>query len=117
MEVKIKLGKHCFTEAYNCDHKLLNDEEFLKEQIIAAINKTELTLLNISSHKFSPQGITIVALLSESHISIHTWPEKEYAALDIFTCGETTYPNKACDFLIRELESKKQNTTILKRGI
>lgn len=89
MEKNDLLGKHCFTEVYGCDNKLLDDEEFLKNQIIEAINKTKLTLLNISSHKFSPQGVTIVALLSESHISIHTWPEKGSAALDVFTCGES----------------------------
>jgi S-adenosylmethionine decarboxylase len=114
LEVKIKLGKHCFTEAYGCDHKLLNDEEFLKEQIIAAINKTELTLLEISSHKFSPQGITIVALLSESHISIHTWPENGSAALDVFTCGETN-PEIAMLHMILALGSKNHNTKCIER--
>ena len=66
------LGKHCFTEVYGCPFELLDNEEFLKQQIIESLNKTSLTLLDISSHKFNPQGVTIVALLSESHISIHT---------------------------------------------
>jgi len=55
--------------------------------------------------------------LSESHISIHTWPEKEYAAVDIFTCGDHTNPDKACDFMIDALKSKKPTMTIIKRGI
>ena len=67
------LGKHCFTEVYECPREILDDEDYLKEHIIQSLNKTSLTLLDISSHKFEPQGVTIVALLSESHISIHTW--------------------------------------------
>ena len=70
------LGKHCFTEVYECPRELLDDENYLKENIIQSLNKTSLTLLDISSHKFEPQGVTIVALLSESHISIHTWPSE-----------------------------------------
>lgn len=108
------LGKHCFTEAYNCDRELLDDEEFLKTQIIEAINKTKLTLLEISSHKFSPQGVTIVALLSESHISIHTWPENGSAALDVFTCGDTN-PSIAMLHMIMALKSNTYNTKCIER--
>lgn len=112
--MKHTLGKHCFTEAYNCDRELLDNEEFLKEQIIEAINKTKLTLLEISSYKFSPQGVTIVALLSESHISIHTWPENGSAALDVFTCGETN-PEIAMLHMILALKSTNHNTKCIER--
>ncbi len=112
--MKYTLGKHCFTEAYNCDRGLLDNEEFLKEQIIEAINKTKLTLLEISSYKFSPQGVTIVALLSESHISIHTWPENGSAALDVFTCGETN-PEVAMLHMILALKSTSHNTKCIER--
>ncbi|NDB57872.1 adenosylmethionine decarboxylase [bacterium] len=114
LDAKMVLGKHCFTEVYECDHKLLDDEEFLKEQIIASINKTELTLVGIYSHKFNPQGVTVVALLSESHISIHTWPENGSAALDVFTCGETN-PEIAMLHMILALRSKTYNTKCIER--
>ena len=114
MEQKFVLGKHCFTEAYDCCKELLDDEEFLKEQIIEALNKTSLTLLNISSHKFEPQGVTIVALLSESHISIHTWPENGSAALDVFTCGDTN-PEIAMLHMILALKSRRHSTKCIER--
>jgi S-adenosylmethionine decarboxylase len=84
-----KLGKHCVAELYGCNHTILDDEKVLKELIRESIDIAEATLLEISSHKFTPQGVTIVALLSESHISIHTWPEDGSVALDVFTCGNS----------------------------
>ena len=108
------LGKHCFTEAYGCPFKLLNDEQYLKEQIVQSLNKTSLTLLDISSYKFEPQGVTIVALLSESHISIHTWPERGSAALDVFTCGESN-PELAMEHMLMALEAKDYNTNCIRR--
>ena len=108
------LGKHCFTEAYGCPFELLNDDQYLKDQIIQSLNKTSLTLLDISSYKFEPQGVTIVALLSESHISIHTWPEKASAALDVFTCGDTN-PEIAMMHMIEALKARDYNLKCIKR--
>ena len=79
-----------------------------------AINKTKLTLLDISAHKFQPQGVTIVALLSESHISIHTWPENGSAALDVFTCGDTN-PEIAMQDMVEELKAQDHRTHCLER--
>ena len=108
------LGKHCFTEVYGCPFELLDNEEFLKQQIIESLNKTSLTLLDISSHKFNPQGVTIVALLSESHISIHTWPEEGSAALDVFTCGDTN-PEVAMMYMIEALQATDYNLKCIRR--
>ena len=109
-----KLGKHCFCELYKCSPTILNDEERLISIIKEAINKAGATLLNIASHKFSPQGVTIVALLSESHISIHTWPEDESAAIDVFTCGDAK-PELAIWHMILELKALRHNTRCLER--
>jgi S-adenosylmethionine decarboxylase len=108
------LGKHCFTEVYGCPFELLDNEEFLKQQIIESLNKTSLTLLDISSHKFNPQGVTIVALLSESHISIHTWPEDGSAALDVFTCGDTN-PEVSMMYMIEALQATDYNLKCIRR--
>jgi len=108
------LGKHCFTEVYECPSELLDDEDYLKEHIIQSLNKTSLTLLEISSYKFEPQGVTIVALLSESHISIHTWPERGSAALDVFTCGDTN-PEVAMMHMIEALKARDYNLKCIKR--
>ena len=59
------------------------------------------------THQFQPQGVTGLALLAESHISIHTWPESGYAAVDVFTCGDHTMPEQACAILCSELQAKR----------
>jgi S-adenosylmethionine decarboxylase len=81
------------------------------------VEHANATLLDEVKYEFTPQGVTAVCLLSESHISIHTWPEKHYAAVDIFTCGDHTMPDKACQFMVDALESKQPKMTVLKRGI
>jgi len=97
------VGKHCILELYDCDHIKLNDEAFLRTTITVAAKRAGATLLNLITHRFEPQGVTGLALLAESHISIHTWPENGYAAIDVFTCGNHSMPEKACEFLRQEL--------------
>ena len=97
------VGKHCILELYDCDPTKLNDETFLRHTITTAAQRAGATLLNLITHRFEPQGVTGLALLAESHISIHTWPENGYAAVDVFTCGDHTMPEKACEVLCKEL--------------
>jgi S-adenosylmethionine decarboxylase proenzyme len=65
----------------------LNDEKYLRQATLNIIKETKMTLLGIQSHKLEPQGVSVVALLAESHLSIHTWPEHGSALIDVFTCG------------------------------
>lgn len=97
------VGKHCILELYECDAAKLDDEAFLRNAITTAAKRAGATLLNLITHHFDPQGVTGLALLAESHISIHTWPESGYAAVDVFTCGDHTMPEKACATLAEEL--------------
>ena len=99
------VGKHCILELYDCDPSKLDDETFLRHTITTAAQRAGATLLNLITHRFEPQGVTGLALLAESHISIHTWPENGYAAVDVFTCGDHTMPEKACEVLCQELEA------------
>ena len=85
--LKQKLGVHLVAELYLDDPGVLNDEEKIKESLIDAAIAGNMTVINASSHKFSPHGVTALILLAESHISIHTWPEYGYAAVDVFACG------------------------------
>jgi len=102
-QVSDTVGKHCILELYGCDGTKLDDELFLRATITAAAKRAGATLLNLITHRFEPQGVTGLALLAESHISIHTWPESGYAAVDVFTCGDHTMPEKACAVLVDEL--------------
>ncbi len=97
------VGKHCILELYDCDSRKLDDEAFLRDAITTAAKRAGATLLNLITHRFEPQGVTGLALLAESHISIHTWPESGYAAVDVFTCGDHTMPERACQVLGDEL--------------
>ena len=108
-------GSHCILELYECDMNKLNDEAFIRTTINLAAKVSGATLLNLITHRFSPQGVTALALLAESHISIHTWPEKKYAAIDVFTCGDQAMPEKACDILIKEFNSQKFDLKRLRR--
>ena len=99
------VGKHCILELYHCRADRLDDEAFLRSSITQAVHEAGATLLQLISHRFSPQGVTALALLAESHLSIHTWPESGYAAVDVFTCGDHTMPERACIVLSEELDA------------
>ena len=109
------VGTHCLLELYDCPAQLLNDRSFIKEALREAARKAKSTLLSEISHQFVPQGVTALVLLGESHISIHTWPENGYAAIDVFTCGEHTEPETACQYLARKFQAKKQALLTLPR--
>ena len=74
------------------------------------------TLINTMFHQFSPHGVTGIALIQESHFSIHTWPENNYAAVDFFTCNPSMDSQKAYEFLIQQLESKRWEIKTVDRG-
>ncbi len=101
------VGKHCILELYECDQLRIDDEAFVRTVITSAAKFAGAQLLNLITHHFEPQGVTGLALLAESHISIHTWPEHGYAAIDIFTCGDHTMPEKACTFIRKEFFSQR----------
>ena len=100
------IGSHCILELYQCDHAKLNDEAFIRTTITSSAKVAGATLINLVTHSFKPQGVTGLALLAESHISIHTWPEIGYAAIDVFTCGDHTMPEKACKLLFKDFLAK-----------
>jgi S-adenosylmethionine decarboxylase len=99
--------KHILFTLKECDSKLLDDEAFVKEIVAMAADVCRSSLLAINSYKFMPQGVTCVALLAESHISIHTWPEKSLAVCDVFTCGDHTDPQLAVDYMQKMFRSQE----------
>ena len=109
------LGKHLLLELYGCNSQKLNDELFLRFLINNSAKTANATVLNLISHKFEPQGVTAIALLAESHLSIHTWPESKYAAIDIFTCGKNMRPDLAIKLFIEMLEASDHISKIINR--
>ena len=111
------LGTHLLLELGDCNPKLLNDLEYVKATMISAAKAIGATIVGQSFHKFSPQGVTGVLAIAESHLSIHTWPEYSYAAADLFTCGNDIDPEIAANILIEKLDSKDPEQHIIRRGI
>ena len=109
-------SKHLLLELYRCDCEKLNDESFLRCILNRASKLANATVLNLISNKFEPQGVTAIALLAESHISIHTWPESNYSAVDIFTCGQNMMPEIASQYLIESLMAKEHSLRVIKRN-
>ena len=109
-------SKHFFLELYRCDCEKLNDESFLRCILNRASKMANATVLNLISNKFEPQGVTAIALLAESHISIHTWPESHYSAVDIFTCGQNMMPELASQYLIQSLIAKEHSLRGIERN-
>ena len=108
-------GKHLLLELYGCNSDKLNDELFLRCKVDNAAKLARATVLNLVSNKFEPFGVTAIALLAESHLSIHTWPESQYAAIDIFTCGKNMRPKLASQFLIDQLDATNHILKIINR--
>ena len=108
--------KHFLLELYKCDYEKLNDESFLRCTVNKAAKLANAKVLNLVSNKFEPQGVTAIALLAESHLSIHTWPEEHYSAVDIFTCGKNMKPDLSCKYLIQALMAGEHLLRIINRN-
>ena len=97
--------KHILFELRGCPKELLDDEDNIRLSLHVAAASAKSELLNISAHKFDPQGVTGLAMLADSHISIHTWPEKNLAMCDIFTCGVDAAPMEAVEYLSKQFQA------------
>jgi len=111
------LGKQLLLELKGCDKEVLNDLSFLKTALLAAASECGATALGDSFHQFNPQGVSGVVVIAESHLFIHTWPEYGYAAVDIFTCGNSVQPEKAAALLIEKLGASNHSVIEMQRGI
>ena len=111
------LGKQLLLELKDCDKEVLNDVGFLKGTLLAAASECGATVLGESFHRFNPQGVSGVVIIAESHLFIHTWPEYGYAAVDIFTCGDSVQPGRAAEILIGKLGGKNHSVKEIQRGI
>lgn len=110
-------GRHMVVDFWGVDYDLLNDEQWLKDQLVEAASRCGAMVLSVQSQQFEPQGVTVLVMLSESHISIHTYPEKQFAAVDCFTCGEAVDPKLALDLLIKMMKPTSTEGRKLVRGL
>lgn len=111
------LGTHLLVELRDCSPEILKDLSRVKEAMVSAAKEAKATIVDVSFHEFNPFGISGMVVIAESHLSIHTWPEYGYAAVDIFTCGDIIKPEVAAHYLIQRFESKNPSIVEMKRGI
>ncbi len=111
------LGRHVLAEICGCDFDILNDINKVEEIMVNAALEAGAEVRECVFHKFSPQGVSGVVVISESHLAIHTWPELGYAAVDVFTCGEKVNPWDACNYLTDRFSAKNMTAKEMKRGI
>jgi len=111
------LGRHVLADVYGCEFRVLNDLEKIREILVSAATAAGAEVRETAFHRFSPQGVSGVVVISESHIAIHTWPELGYAALDVFTCGERVDPWVATDAIVKDFKAVQVTASEIKRGI
>ena len=107
--------KHILFDLKDCPSELLDNEEHIRMSLYVAAKVSNSKLININAHKFKPQGVTGLAMLADSHISIHTWPEKGIAYCDIFTCGDHCQPELAVEYLSKWLSSTNTKSQCYER--
>lgn len=110
------LGKQYILDLKDCDNKVLDDLEFLKVTLSAVVQQTQEEPIGESFHQFTPQGVSGLVLGNGAHVCIHTWPEYNYAAMDIFTHNESFDLETASELIIEKLGSKNPSITELERG-
>lgn len=111
------LGQHILVEYHGCNADILNDSQYLETIMVEAANKAEATIIKSVFHQFSPQGASGVVVIAESHFAIHTWPEHQYAAVDLFTCNDQMNYKAAYDHLVEKLGASKHDYKVVKRGL
>ena len=112
-----KLGRHLIAEYADCQRDKLDDASYLETCMLEAVRKSGATIVRSVFHRYAPQGVSGVVVIAESHMSIHTWPEYGYAAVDFFTCGNTVDPVKAHAHLKEMLGSREGTVVEVERGI
>ncbi len=111
------VGYHYVVEASGCDPKVLGDVDKLKDVLLRAAKSAGMDVKGSYFFKFSPTGVSGTLIVAMSHVSIHTWPEHGYAALDVYVCGTGSNPEKAVYEILSALGAKHAHITEIQRGI
>lgn len=111
------LGRQILVEFYDCDREVLNSEQRIREILLEGVRRSRATIVSDTFHTFSPHGVSGAVVIAESHVAIHTWPEYGYAAVDIFTCGDTIDPWVIQKYLKEEFEAATVSSMEMKRGL
>lgn len=108
-------GTHVLGNLFGCPKELLTKVDVLRDIMRKVVSEAKLITVGETFHQFEPEGATGVILLAESHFSVHTWPEDDFAAVDIFCCGNEGDPEPAFDILCKYLKPAKIEKNVVKR--
>src|SRR5256885_14890164 len=111
------LGRHLLLELFDCDLDAINNVETVKGALIEAAKRAQATIVDVVFHEFNPFGVSGVVVIAESHLSIHTWPEYRYAAVDIFSCGDVLQPEIAARYLVEQFGAERTSVVEMQRGL
>ncbi|PTL39871.1 adenosylmethionine decarboxylase [Alkalicoccus saliphilus] len=111
------MGRHVIAELWQCSIEKLNDITFIERVFVDAALEAGAEVREVAFHKFAPQGVSGVVIISESHLTIHSFPEHGYASIDVYTCGDRIDPNVAANYIGRALEAGRAEAVEIPRGI
>lgn len=111
------LGRHMLLELFDCNPEAINNLDVVKTAMVEAAKRAQATIVDVVFHEFNPFGISGVVVIAESHLAIHTWPEYRYAAVDVFSCGDSLQPEVAAKYLVEQLGAVRASIVEIKRGI
>jgi S-adenosylmethionine decarboxylase len=111
------LGRHLLLELFDCDSDAINNLEAVKTALVEAAKRAQATIVDVVFHEFNPFGVSGVVVIAESHLSIHTWPEYRYAAVDIFSCGDVLQPEIAANYLVEQFGAERTSVVDVQRGL
>ncbi len=111
------LGRHVIAELLDCDRAALDDAKLVEDALLEAAKATKSKVISHYVYRFKPHGVSGYVLVAESHLSIHTWPEYGYAAVDVFTCGERTDPWSGLKVLKERLKARRVSVISMERGV
>ncbi len=113
----LPLARHTLIECHECDPALLRDSAALRPLLLDAVRRGGGTIVTDLFHQFSPHGVSGVIVITESHVAIHTWPEHAYAAVDVFSCGESLDHPAIRDTIAAALRAGRVESRVFARGV
>ncbi|AXI08349.1 S-adenosylmethionine decarboxylase proenzyme [Oceanobacillus zhaokaii] len=118
MDLKnLALGRHVLIEYYGCTTEIIENNGLIEQYMREAADHAGARVVESVFHHFNPYGVSGAVIIAESHLTIHTWPEYDFASVDVYTCGDEVDPSKAADYLSVKLQAKKTELMEIPRGI
>ncbi|ASS74567.1 S-adenosylmethionine decarboxylase proenzyme [Tumebacillus algifaecis] len=111
------MGRHVIAELWECDGQILNNQEEVEKIMVNAALESGAEVREVVFHKFTPQGVSGVVVISESHLTIHSFPEHGYASIDVYTCGDRIDPTVATDYITKRLRAGRKEEIFIPRGV